>query len=71
MMRIITFPGSLNGEIGLICPCLGEPRDFERTDGSEIVRKSDVSRFFYDMNDLRASNLFNQQFKEVCENASE
>jgi len=37
VMRVITFPESLNGETGLICSYLGGPSDFSNLEVSEII----------------------------------
>lgn len=43
--RVITFPGSLNGETGLICSYLEGYKGFERTPVSKIVWQSKFTKF--------------------------
>jgi hypothetical protein len=47
-MRVITFPGSLNGRSGLVCSYLGGPAEFERSSIDDIVSESRTQRFLYD-----------------------
>jgi hypothetical protein len=46
-MRVISFPESLNGQTGLMCISLGDPKSFERTGISDIIWKSKASWHFY------------------------
>jgi hypothetical protein len=46
-MRVMTVPGSLNGETGLICFDAGSPTDLERLTLAEVVSRSDSRRFIY------------------------
>jgi hypothetical protein len=40
VMRVITVPESLNGESGLICSYLGDPKEFTRMSVEDIVKKA-------------------------------
>jgi len=40
VMRVITVPGSLNGESGLICSYLGGPREFTKMSVEDIIKKA-------------------------------
>ena len=58
MTRIITFPGSLNGETGLICSYLGGPKEFRSKYASRIVWDSEALKYFFDLNWTRGSELY-------------
>ena len=55
--RIITFPGSLNGETGLICSYLGKREDFEKISISDVLWDSKAVKFLYDLNWIKGSEL--------------
>ena len=57
VMRVITFPGSLNGETRLICSYLGDPKEFEKKQESHIVWESNATNHFYDFNFMKMSKL--------------
>lgn len=57
VMRVITFPGSLNGQTGMRCSYIGGLEDFEKTPVSRIVWQSDATRFLYDFSFVRMSEL--------------
>ena len=44
VMRVITFPESLNASTGLICSCLGSPHEFRDTTISLVLRRSRSAR---------------------------
>ena len=48
-MRVVTFPGSLNGETGLVCKYLGGPQSFERTRISDIIWRSRATTYIYNL----------------------
>jgi hypothetical protein len=44
VIRIITYPESLNGETGLVCSCLGDPDEFRGLEGYEILEQARTSK---------------------------
>lgn len=44
VLRVITFPESLNGETGLVCSCLGNPAEFRDLKVYEILEQARVSK---------------------------
>jgi DNA primase catalytic subunit len=46
-MRVVTFPGSLNGKTGLVCSYLGKPTDFESLSISDILFRSRAMKYFF------------------------
>ena len=47
VMRVITVPGSLNGDTGLVCSILGSRKEFERLSISEILWKARARQYFF------------------------
>ena len=44
VMRVITFPESLNGETGLVCSYLGTPTEFSHLKVCEILEQARISK---------------------------
>jgi hypothetical protein len=44
VMRVITFPESLNGETGLVCSYLGNPSEFSELKVYEILEQARGSK---------------------------
>ncbi len=56
-MRVMTVPGSLNGETGLVCFEVGDPAEFEKITMKELVVRSDARKHLYNTGFHTASDL--------------
>lgn len=57
-MRVMTVPGSLNGETGLVCFDVGGHQEFEGITLEEVVARSDAKRFLYNNGFRVLSDLY-------------
>ena len=62
--RIVTFPGSLNAETGLICRYMGDRKDLERLNVSSIVWDSRALLYLYDLGFYKACEISNHSHPE-------
>jgi hypothetical protein len=54
-MRVVSFPGSVNSETGLMYRYLGGPEEFMRASISDVVWRSRAVRYFYNVDFARAT----------------